>query len=230
MRALLYDIHGNLAALDTVLEDARKRGARAFVLGGDYALFGARPEETVARLRELDAVWVRGNGERWTANPTDAPDLTLIQRSITDCRGRLGETLVGELVSLPEQTDVEGTLFCHASPDSDLETFAPQPDERDAGLLETTEQPTIVFGHSHVQFSRRAKGRLLVNPGSVGMPFDGDTRAAYALWAGGDKIELRRVAYDADSYADELHGRLAGELGDAVETLVRRVRQAAFVD
>ena len=59
--AVLYDVHGNLAALDAVLEDARAAGARQWVLGGDYVLFGAWPAETVARLRELEpAVWIRG--------------------------------------------------------------------------------------------------------------------------------------------------------------------------
>ena len=67
--ALLYDVHGNLPALEVVLDDAAARGAERFGLGGDYALFGAFPVETVARLRELDAFWIRGNGERWTGDP-----------------------------------------------------------------------------------------------------------------------------------------------------------------
>ena len=71
--ALLYDIHGNLPALEAVLEDAGAAGAERFVLGGDYALFGPWPRESVERLRELDADWIRGNGERWTAHPSDAP-------------------------------------------------------------------------------------------------------------------------------------------------------------
>ena len=59
MRALLYDIHGNLGALDAVLADAASAGADSFVLGGDYALFGARPVETVELLGELDAEWIQ---------------------------------------------------------------------------------------------------------------------------------------------------------------------------
>jgi hypothetical protein len=59
---LLYDVHGNLPALQAVLADARDLGVRAYVLGGDYALFGGWPAETVAALRELDATWIRGNG------------------------------------------------------------------------------------------------------------------------------------------------------------------------
>ena len=69
---LLYAVHGNLAALDAVLRDAESRGCDSFVLGGDYALFGPWPAETVERLRQLDAEWIRGNGERWTAHPNAA--------------------------------------------------------------------------------------------------------------------------------------------------------------
>ena len=67
--ALLYDVHGNLPALEAVLEDAEAAGARRFRLGGDYALFGPYPAETVKRLRTLEGDWIRGNGERWTAAP-----------------------------------------------------------------------------------------------------------------------------------------------------------------
>ena len=80
--AVLYDVHGNLPALDAVLEDARFHGAERFMLGGDYSLFGPWPGETVARLRELPAAWIRGNGERWTAAPADAPDDEVVQGAI----------------------------------------------------------------------------------------------------------------------------------------------------
>ena len=72
MEALVYDVHGNLPALEAVLDDAH--GATSFVLGGDYALFGGWPKETIERLSALpDALWIRGNGERWTADPQAAP-------------------------------------------------------------------------------------------------------------------------------------------------------------
>jgi hypothetical protein len=72
--ALLYDVHGNRAALDAVLADARGRGADAWLLGGDYALFGPEPEAALERLRSLpEATWIRGNGERWTTRCSAAP-------------------------------------------------------------------------------------------------------------------------------------------------------------
>jgi diadenosine tetraphosphatase ApaH/serine/threonine PP2A family protein phosphatase len=230
MRALLYDIHGNVAALDAVLGDAASAGADSFVLGGDYALFGARPVETVELLGELDAEWIRGNGERWTADPASAPELDLVQRAIVDCRSRLGVRTIEELAALRETAEFEDILFCHASPRSDLETFGPQASSSDGALLSGTRQSTVVFGHSHLQFDRTGAGRRLVNPGSVGMPFDGDRRAAYALWHDGEEIELRRVEYDHEAYIADIRQQLSESLGGAVETLVRRIEQARFVD
>ncbi|MEA2142963.1 MAG: hypothetical protein QOI64_1393 [Solirubrobacteraceae bacterium] len=228
-RAILYDVHGNLPALEAVLADAASHGADAFVLGGDYALFGALASETVKRLRGLDAIWIRGNGERWTRNPADAPDDPLVQRAIVASVEQLGDALVSELAALPEATPIAEALFCHASPRSDVDTFMPDDPQRDEQLLAGAEQRVIVFGHSHIQFSRDTDGRLLVNPGSVGMPFDGDRRAAYALWDGRDVFELRRVGYDGDRYVQQLRERLGSALGDATETLARRLEQAAFV-
>src|SRR5438309_1843136 len=81
--ALLYDVHGNLPALEAVLGDAREAGVSSFVLGGDYALFGAWPEEAVDALQQLpDATWIRGNVDRWTAAPADAPDNPVVQGAI----------------------------------------------------------------------------------------------------------------------------------------------------
>lgn len=230
LRAVLYDVHGNLPALEAVLDDAQAAGAEAFVLGGDYALFGAWPRETVALLRTLAATWIRGNGERWTADPTSAPEQALIRRAIADCRERLGDPMVEELRQLPERAEIGDVLFCHASPRSDTETFGPTKSEHDSDLVRGTQHSILTFGHSHIQFARSGASRRLVNPGSVGMPFDRDRRAAYALWEGRGEFELRRVEYDSDAYANALRERLVTTLQDSVETLAPRIEQAAFVN
>jgi diadenosine tetraphosphatase ApaH/serine/threonine PP2A family protein phosphatase len=191
--ALLYDIHGNLPALEAVLADAG--GVDGFLLGGDYATAGAWPRETVERLKELpNAAWIRGNADRWLVDRSDAPDP--IAGIAERCADALGEELVGELFGLPESTTIDGTLYCHASPGSDMETFFPKPGERDAELLMGVEARRVVCGHIHVAFARTGpSGIELVNPGSVGMPWDGDHRAAYAL-IDDDRVERRRVKYD----------------------------------
>jgi predicted phosphodiesterase len=222
-------VHGNLPALEAVVSDARLAGADSFLLGGDYALFGAWPEETVTRLRGLGAVAIRGNTDRWLVDPSDAPANPLVERSLAWCREALGEELSRELASMDPTAALEHGLLCHASPRSDMATFAPGPSDADDELLADGDPELIVFGHSHLQFIRPAGERLLVNPGSVGLPFDGDRRAAYALWSGGREFELRRVEYDSETYAADVEARMGVTLGDTLETLVRRVREAAFV-
>jgi diadenosine tetraphosphatase ApaH/serine/threonine PP2A family protein phosphatase len=220
---LLYDVHGNLPALEAVLADAREAGAERFVLGGDYALFGAWPEETVAALRGLDAEWIRGNGERWTDAPQSAPDP--VQGPIERCRELLGRELVRQLATLPETFTADGVLYCHGSPRSDVESFLPVPAEDEAELLLGVEAERVVFGHTHLPFQRMSAGGIeLVNPGSVGMPFDGDPRAAYAVVHDDEQVEQRRVEYDHMASAAAVRERL----GEPGEIPARRIEQARF--
>ncbi|HEY1539299.1 MAG TPA: metallophosphoesterase family protein [Solirubrobacteraceae bacterium] len=199
MLAILYDIHGNLAALDAVIVDARERGADRWLVGGDVALFGPAPRETCMRLFELQpAIWIRGNGERWTAQPGRAPEN--VQGAVAAARDELGEGLVASLMALPESAMIgDRTRAWHASPVSDVRSFAPEPADDEAELLQGVAELRLVFGHTHIPFARQSAGHggiELVNPGSVGMPFDGDHRAAYALMDDDGTIEHRRVGYD----------------------------------
>jgi predicted phosphodiesterase len=224
--ALLYDIHGNLPALDAVLRDAEQAGAASYLLGGDYTLFGPWPAETLQRLRTLKATWIRGNGERWTARPVEAPDDELVQSAIAACRDVLGEQAVEELAGLPEAYVDAHARYCHGSPVSDVRSFFPQPANDEWELIGDAVEDRLVFGHTHIQFHRvSAEGGIeLVNPGSVGMPFDGDTRAAYALVADDGELELRRVEYDNERSAEAVRERFPG-FG---ETIARRISRAAF--
>jgi diadenosine tetraphosphatase ApaH/serine/threonine PP2A family protein phosphatase len=213
MLGLLYDTHGNLPALEAVLEDCP---AERLLLGGDYASFGAWPVETVERLRGLDAEWIRGNVDRWLIDAPDAPDMMipLIERS----REMAGERLCQELAALPESTTREGTLYCHASPLSDMDSFYPEPQDSDAERLMGVEAERVVFGHTHLQFEREGPGGIsLVNPGSVGMPLDGDHRAAYGLLHDDGRIELRRVEYDWETSARNVREKVGDLPADRIE-------------
>ena len=225
MLAVLYDIHGNLPALDAVLEETQLAGADRYLLGGDYALFGAWPAETVARLRELDATWIRGNVDRWVDDPgeDDLPDE--VRGAIGRCRELLDAETVAELGALPAELVEGGVRYCHASPLSDLRSFPPEAGPEDEELLAGAEEARVVFGHTHLQFTRvGGVGTELVNPGSVGIPLDGDRRAAFALAHPDGRIELRRVEYDFQASADAVRDVL-GEFG---ETAARRIEQARF--
>jgi predicted phosphodiesterase len=226
VHAVLYDIHGNLPALEAVLADAHAAGATRFVLGGDYALFGPYPAKTVARLDALDADWIRGNGERWTASPGDAPEDPVVQGAIAASRAELGEETVARLAALPPQLPAHEILFVHGSPPSDVRSFLPDPAGDEPELLAGVTEERLVFGHTHVQFRRRALGGIeLINPGSVGMPFDGDPRAGYALLAEDGEVECRRVTYDHEASAAAVRERFP----DFGETVARRIEQAALV-
>jgi predicted phosphodiesterase len=184
--------------------------ADEFLLGGDYATAGAWPKETVERLRELPgATWIRGNADRWLVDRHDAPaPIDAIAERTAEL---LGDELVRDLVALPESTTIAGTLYCHASPQSDMESFFPDPGDRDAELLMGVETRRVVFGHTHVAFARTGPGGIeLANPGSVGMPWDGDHRAAYAV-VGEGGLEHRRVKYDWEASVAAVRERV-GEL------------------
>ena len=206
--ALLYDIHGNLPALEAVLADVGAGGE--FLLGGDYATAGAWPRETVERLKELDdATWIRGNADRWLVDRHDAPEpIDGIAERTAEV---LGEEISAELAQLPELTEVDGTLYCHASPRSDMQSFGAEPGPLDSELLEGVQATRVVFGHTHVQFQRAGSSDIeLLNPGSVGMPWDGDHRAAYAVIDGG-RVDCRRVEYDWEASVAAVRERV-GEL------------------
>jgi len=221
--ALLYDIHGNLPALEAVLADSP---AERVLLGGDYALFGPWPVETVTALRGLPgATWIRGNVDRWTAAPGQAPDNEVVQGAIEACRQALGARLVNELAALPEQEVLDGARYCHASPVSDVRSFMPDPADDEPELLAGVAERRLVFGHTHLPFRRLSAGGVeLVNPGSVGMPFDGDPRAAYALVHDDGTVEHRRVAYDHEASAAAVRERFGESAW--TETAARRITTA----
>ena len=202
MLAILYDIHGNRPALEAVLADARDAGATRWLLGGDYSAFGAWPVECVELLRDLgdDATWIRGNWERWQVEEDAVPDTEVIQGAAVAVRAALGPSALEELGGLPTSAVIGDTLFVHASPVSDIEAFSVEADpESDDQLLAGVVQKRVVFGHSHVQFARRSSsGVALVNAGSVGLPWDGDVRAAYSTIDDDGTLALRRVEYDVE--------------------------------
>ncbi len=193
--AALYDVHGNLPALDAVLADV---DADVILVGGD-CVAGPWPAETLARLRGLegDVRFIRGNADREIAERTQGlapPHLMEFLRS------RLSAEEVGFLASLPltESIPVDGlgdVLFCHATPRNDEEIFTRiSPDDRWRAALDGVQADVVVCGHTHVQFDRPIDDIRLVNAGSVGMPYEHEPGAYWALL--GPDVELRRTAYE----------------------------------
>jgi predicted phosphodiesterase len=188
--ATLYDVHGNLPALEAVL--AEVPGDALIVVGGDVAV-GPFPQETVDRLRGLGerVKWIRGNADRELVPGEEGlapPELIEWVRSRLDAGtidwlGRLAPTLVWEQV-----------LYCHATPRNDVDIFTElTPDERLLEIFEDVEQDTIVCGHTHMQFDRVIAAKRVVNSGSVGMAYDEPHGAYWRL-----DLEPRYTPYELD--------------------------------
>ncbi len=121
---------------------------------------------------------------------------------------------------------IDATRFCHASPISDVRSFMPEPADDEDELLAGVTERRLVFGHTHLPFRRLSAGGIeLINPGSVGMPFDGDPRAAYAVIRDDGSVTHRRVAYDHEASAAAVRERF-GDAGwtDAIAQRIARAR------
>jgi predicted phosphodiesterase len=218
---VLYDIHGNLPALEPVLAEAEAAGVDRWLLGGDYGTPSPWPLETLDRLRELEnATWIRGNGERWLRDPPlDRPEVMGVYELFT---GGLPDDVVDWLYGLPAQAELDGVLYVHGSPLADDESFAPEPQEGEEGMLAGVHDRLVVFGHSHQQFRRLGpSGTELLNPGSVGMPLDGDARAAWAVRDDDGELRFRRTEYDVQRAADA-YRRMGGPFGEMASRRIER--------
>jgi putative phosphoesterase len=194
--AALYDVHGNLPALEAVLAEIPDDAG--IVVGGDVTA-GPLPAETLERLRALGerVQWIRGNADR---ELTPGEEGLAPADVIGWVREQHSKEQVAFLHALPErlELEVEGVgrvLFCHATPQNDTDIFLEgTPQEAVAPSFEAVEADLVVCGHTHMQFSREIAGVRVVNAGSVGMPYD-DEPGAYWL-ALGLAVEHRRTAYD----------------------------------
>ena len=210
--AALYDIHANLPALDAVLREVASERVDLVVVGGDVAS-GPMPAETLDRLHELDTPvrFVRGNGdreladayERWAAGALALPEapewMSVWPAKLLEPRHREQLARFEPVVSVESQGLGE-ILFCHATPRSDEEFVTRETaDGRLAQALGDTSAAVIVAGHVHMHMDRQVDGRRFVNAGSVGMPYEDEPGAYWALLD--SDVELRRTAYDYEQAA-----------------------------
>ncbi len=196
--AVLSDIHGVLPALEAVLAEPDVEAADRIVLLGDM-LAGPMPVETLDRLRALGprAVWVRGNADRELAASARGAGKFVPDPIFPWAAEQLRPADLPVLDALPLTVSLDGVLFCHATPRDDTEiVLVDSPLERWAEVFSGVAERTVVLGHTHMPFVRLADRRLIVNPGSVGMPY-GTRGAHWALL--GDGVELRRTSYDVEA-------------------------------
>ncbi len=212
--ALFSDIHGNIRGLDACLEDLRAQGnADALVGAGDFCMDGPRPREVLERLREVGALCLRGNTDRYVSDLVTFPaDGTEEGAALQWQREQLGDEWVAWLGALPFALHfgegADGLLAVHANPKTDDEHI--WPDAPDAFLERVTSrvvERTIAFGHLHLPYTRMWRDRLFVNVASAGLPKDGDARAGYAILTqrpGGWQVKHRRVDFDVDKVARDI--------------------------
>ncbi len=230
---VLSDIHGNAAALRAVLDDVRRSPYDRMVVAGDLVYGGPRPAQALALIRGLHADVVCGNADRavvaedspWVRDAIGPGGMAYLaalpfSRRLTPPGGASpGDDL---MVVHATPTDVEGILTVAADP---FGTFPVTTEAEARRLLGDAQAALIVSGHVHYASEGRVAGRRFASVGSVGLPFDGDPRAAYARvsWDGGAwAIENLRVPYDHLAVAAE--ARTCG--APFAETTVRRLETA----
>lgn len=216
--AIISDIHGNLVGLDAVLADLDREEPDQIVCLGDVAATGPQPREVIERLRALGCPVVIGNTDAWLLDPQPEEPANEDTRRILEidgwCAGRLSASDLDYVRTFQPTLEIplgdEATLLCfHGSPQSNTDVIGSTTPEDDLeGMLAGFDAAVMAGGHTHVQMLRRYRDAVIVNPGSVGLPFEqarhsDDVRnpawAEYALVdvaAGNLSIAFRRAPVD----------------------------------
>ena len=182
--AALYDVHGTRIALEAVLAELEREQPDAVIFGGDLFL-GPQPAETADLVRTVEATFVRGNCDR------EPDDWT---------RSKLDDEMIAWSQSWPLTVELDGVLYCHASPKDDMRPILTDasPSERFDEALEGVDARLVVAGHTHMQFKRDR----WVNAGAVGWPYEDEVAAFWAIVSNG--VEFRRTPYDVERAASEI--------------------------
>ncbi len=209
--AILSDIHGNLTAFEAVLAELQQASPDLVLHGGDLADSGSSPVEIIDRIRSLGWQGVMGNTDEMLVNPSSLEEFAsqssappaiweAIRQIASATRSVLGEERLSWLSKLPRIYKQDTFALVHATPQSCWR--APSPEAADAELEATYAQldrPIVIYGHTHRPSIRSMPGsvKLIINTGSVGLPYDGDPRASYLLLEG-TTPSIRRVKYDVE--------------------------------
>ncbi|MGI8826706.1 MAG: metallophosphoesterase family protein [Chloroflexota bacterium] len=224
--AAIYDIHGNLPALQAVLADVEAANVDLILAGGDVAS-GPMPTETLDLLMALGtrARFIRGNADREVVSRYDQGAGTTAAtaddpagRALAWTAERISRAQRDFLAEFSEQltlqiTGLGSAFFCHGSPRGDEEMITPAtPSCRVQDMLVGVDQDCVVCGHTHMQFDRVIAGKRVINAGSVGMPYEGKSGAYWVLL--GPDVSFRLTLYDFEEAARMIR---AGGYPDAEE-------------
>jgi putative phosphoesterase len=237
--AAIYDIHGNLPALEAVLQDIRQAEVDRVVVGGDVVP-GPMARETLACLLDLDipVQFIQGNGDREVLAQMRGIETGAVPEQFREGMRWNAQQLRPEdqesLAGWPQTLRVEirglgEVLFCHATPRNDTEVFTRlTPEDRLLPIFEGLNVPVVVCGHTHMQFDRTIGKVRLVNAGSVGMPF-GEPGAYWLLLE--PDIQLRHTPYDLAKAAERIRATKYPQAEDfATRNVLRPPSEAEMLE
>jgi putative phosphoesterase len=231
---VLGDVHGNTVALAAVLEELRGQDVDLVVWMGDLS-WGAEPTATLDLVRslELPSRFVRGNAERALLELEDGTNEASSEREQWMLEAHSSDDLeLARSFEASHSVEIDGlgaTYFTHGSPRSDEELLtAGTPEERVAAATSDIAERVLVTGHTHAQYDREAAGVRAINPGSVGMPYEGRPGAYWALL--GPDVELRRTEYDVDEAATRLRASGLPDPEPLVEMLLKPPAPAELIE
>ncbi|RCV64982.1 Exopolyphosphatase/pppGpp-phosphohydrolase/Predicted phosphodiesterase [Methanophagales archaeon] len=229
--AIIADVHGNLHALNAVMDDAKRRDAEIFLNAGDFLGYGAFPDEVVQKLSSENVHSIIGNYDLKVLRKEKKKKGGKIkkQKQISfDFAGEnISETSIRFLRSLDREMRIsigdKSLLMVHGSPESVEEPLSPfTSEERLSELASVAGADVVIMGHSHRQFKREVDGVSFINPGSVGRPDDGDRRANYAiLHTNSFYVDFIKLDYDVEGAADSI--RASGLPENFAQMLLRGV-------
>jgi len=200
---VVADIHANAPALEAVLADMPP--VDAIVCAGDVVGYGPMPAACVERVRSVTTTTVRGNHDRCLTRPEQFTATPMAQAGLKHAHSRLSDAQREWLTARPTTASLAGGeyLLVHSHPEYEDEYVYPETVDTLEPVLE--EYAGIIFGHTHIQHKTTVNGSLVLNPGSVGQPRDGDPRAAYAVVdTDTNEATLYRVHYDIDLVYHEI--------------------------
>ncbi len=234
--AVLADVHGNLHALEAIIQDAERRAVDAFLNAGDAIGYGAFPNEVVELLRAKNVVSVLGNFDSEVMKKDDKKKGEK-RLALRIAKKELSKSCETYLRSLPRSITLEMAgkklLMVHGSPNSIEEhIYLDTTEKRLKELARTVNADVVIMGHSHLQFAREVNGVSFINPGSVGRPDDGNPQTAYAVVNSNPfSVQLVRLNYDVESAAEALRKKRLPESfaqmllrGVSIDAVVREDR------
>ncbi|CRK81270.1 metallophosphoesterase family protein [Neobacillus massiliamazoniensis] len=210
--AFISDIHGNAVALDAVLTDIKKKEIDQVFVLGDICYRGPEPKRSIDLVRSLNTKVIKGNADEWVVRGVlegEVPQkaLELMNRERQWTVDQLEPTDIDYLESLPTQlqVNVDGIeiVSFHATPDSLFDVVLPNAEDEkiESRLMKPADANIYVYAHIHKPYIRYINGKVIMNIGSVGLPFDGLTKASYGLIEienGNYRTSIERVSFDLE--------------------------------